>query len=560
MKTIMDESSVLWQVRRPLRIRPLPLTGLLILILIIWYPAGVINTGGLPVLGAFLAGALQPDISGGFLLRIGHSSLVTLACGLLGTLGALVPGLIGGVLSSEVWSEAMGGIRRRFWWRPHLLMRLALTVPRAVHEAVWGLILIGIFGLHPLAGLLAIMLTFSAIFARVFSGMLDTVDRAPFRSLVRGGTRPMVAFVYGILPGAGRHLLAYSFYRFECAVRSSVILGMIGAGGLGYELILSVRSMRYDEIWTILYTVMLLNGAVMLWSQNLRRRLAAPGPGRRYARTGGVILVLTILSCVTLFAGHDLPSLSRAASLSGELLASAWPPDFSRPDLLAAETIRTLGMSLLAIVLAVLLALVHTFLWSIRRRREWDRPRWYDLPVGDGLLLLLRTLPAPVWAVLFLFVFYPGAVPGILALGVYQFAVLGRLFTETLGDRPETAARALHYGGSGATGIFLYGFLPGAGKAMAGLSLYRWEICLRETIVVGLVGAGGLGYLLAGDLAAFDYPRISAILFCFLLLTLIPELLSWQRRAPGDPRAPGAYDEKGNQAAGATVRPGVPLP
>jgi len=88
--------------------------------------------------------------------------------------------------------------------------------------------------------------------------MIDDAGAAPFLALrAAGATRP-AALAYGVLPVVAGELVSYAFYRFECAMRSAVALGVIGAGGLGFELALSFRSLRYEQIWTIVYALVVL--------------------------------------------------------------------------------------------------------------------------------------------------------------------------------------------------------------------------------------------------------------------------------------------------------------
>ena len=83
---------------------------------------------------------------------------------------------------------------------------------------------------------------------------------------------PSRAFFYSILPQSIPNLLSYTFYRLECSIRSAAVLGVIGAGGLGYQLWLSFQSLRYNEMWTFIFALIVLSGAVDIWSSQLRRR------------------------------------------------------------------------------------------------------------------------------------------------------------------------------------------------------------------------------------------------------------------------------------------------
>jgi phosphonate transport system permease protein len=140
-------------------------------------------------------------------------------------------------------------------------------------------------------------------------------------------------------------------------------------------------------------------------------------------------------------------------------------------------------------------------------------------------------VPPPVWALVLLFVLLPGVLPGALALGVYTLGVLGRLAaeaTEELDPRPRAALAAL---GARPVGAWLYGVLPRAAGPVLAHALYRWEVAIRDTVLVGLLGAGGLGALLAAELATFDWAAVTTVLAAVVVLTWLVDLVSDRARA-----------------------------
>jgi phosphonate transport system permease protein len=125
-----------------------------------------------------------------------------------------------------------------------------------------------------------------------------------------------------------------------------------------------------------------------------------------------------------------------------------------------------------------------------------------------------------------LFVVFPGILPGAIALGLHNMGILGRLMAEVnenLDQRPLVALRAQ---GASSSLVFLYGVLPLTLTRFLAYILYRWEVCTRETVIVGLVGAGGLGRLLTEQLSSFDYQQVLVTLSCFVLLTFAVDWVS----------------------------------
>jgi phosphonate transport system permease protein len=151
---------------------------------------------------------------------------------------------------------------------------------------------------------------------------------------------------------------------------------------------------------------------------------------------------------------------------------------------------------------------------------------WAILVLTRAVLLVSRSIPPPIWALIFLFVLFPGILPGAAALGLYTLGVLGRLVaevTENLDSRPLTALKA--QGASGGQ-VFAYGVLPLTFPRFMAYLLYRWEEAIRATVVIGLVGAGGLGWLLTEQLSSFDYRSVLTTLIVFITIIFIVDMIS----------------------------------
>ena len=129
-------------------------------------------------------------------------------------------------------------------------------------------------GLGPTAGVLAIAITYSGMLGKVYAEIYESVDQRPARALMQAGSSRLAAFCYGILPAAAQELTSYTLYRWECAVRASVIMGFVGAGGLGQMIDLSIRMFAGGEVVSILLTFLVLVLAADQLSSLLRRRLA----------------------------------------------------------------------------------------------------------------------------------------------------------------------------------------------------------------------------------------------------------------------------------------------
>ncbi len=481
----------------------------------------VVNPGGWPQWQEFWAAALAPRLDAEFLAVVADAAVTTVAFATVGTAIAVVIGLVGGALTSETWWRSEGRSRRRGERRPQWwILRGLAALPRGVHEAVWGLGLAMVLGRDPLVGVLAIAIPFGAITAKVFAEIIDDTPHEPYDSIRAGGAGRLVALGYGILPAARGALISYSFYRLECAIRSAVILGIIGAGGLGFELALSFQSLNYDEMWTLIAAIAILSALADWWSTRLRLHPSSRG----YRVTAIAVTVLLVGSIADLGLGFARVWDPATRALMGDLIAEAWPPALPRggwPVLFGAVS-DTLSMSILAIALAGTVGAVLAFVAA----RHGGGLRRAVASACRVMMLVLRSIPPPVWALVLLFVFYPGPIPGALALGVYNLGILGRLMAESVEHLDARPAGALDALGAPNSASFAYATLPQATPRLVSLSMYRWEVAIKETVVVGLVGAGGLGRLLALQSAAFDQAAITTTVLALVFLSLVVDLIS----------------------------------
>jgi phosphonate transport system permease protein len=192
----------------------------------------------------------------------------------------------------------------------------------------------------------------------------------------------------------------------------------------------------------------------------------------------------------------------------------------------------TVGMTLLAAALAVGLAPLLLLL-----AQPWPGARW----ALQALWALGRLWPPPLIALLLLFVLEPGVITGALALGLHNLGVLGRLLLETSEHVGAGAEQALLSAGSGPRLALLYGRFSGLARPYLAYGAYRADVILRESVVVGLVGATGLGSQVMEALSAFAFDELLALLLAYALLTLVGEDLSdrLRRRLLAAAPAPG---------------------
>ena len=247
-----------------------------LLVLADFKPWVLFEAGNLRVMGNFLAAFLPPATSTEFLGLLLTATLQTLAMATAGiALAWLLAVPLAFAMTPSLSVSRIGpgnGLRRGRALRS--VARLVLVFLRAIPEVVWALVFVRALGLGPAAGVLAIAITYAGMLGKVYAEILESGDTRPARALLEAGSGRLAALCYGLLPGAAQELASYTVYRWECAVRASVVMGFVGAGGLGQLMDQSMKMLNGGEASTILVTFLLLVLLADALSTALRRLLA----------------------------------------------------------------------------------------------------------------------------------------------------------------------------------------------------------------------------------------------------------------------------------------------
>lgn len=223
-------------------------------------PGALFDPRNREIMGKFIVTFFPPDTSAGFLRLIMKATLETLAIATAGmTLALLIASPLTLIVTRSLSISRIGPARGFAAGRVlRLPARFILMFFRSIPEIVWALLFVRAVGLGPAAGVLAIGVTYGGMLGKVYSEILESGDTRPTLALLEAGGGRLTAFFYGMWPVALPELVSYTVYRWECAVRASVIMGFVGAGGLGQLMELSMRMLNGGEVSAILLTFFLL--------------------------------------------------------------------------------------------------------------------------------------------------------------------------------------------------------------------------------------------------------------------------------------------------------------
>ncbi|MDD4865851.1 MAG: phosphonate ABC transporter, permease protein PhnE [Mycobacterium sp.] len=238
-----------------------------------------------------------------------------------------------------------------------------------------------------------------------------------------------------------------------------------------------------------------------------------------------VAVAAIVVGCCAYVGLLDSRRLSDGVPALFALIGEMWPPDFGRAGAWVTPLLDTLAMSVAGTALAVTLSVPLGFAAA---RNTTPHPVLYSL--ARVILNALRAVPELIMGIIFVAAVGFGALPGVLALGLHSVGMVGKFFAEAIeraSPAPIEAARAV---GARPVQVIVHGVLPQVISQLADVSIYRWEYNFRASTVLGLVGAGGIGFQLIAALRVLQYRQVSAIMLVILATVTVVDGLSGRLR------------------------------
>jgi phosphonate transport system permease protein len=432
----------------------------------------------------------------------------------LETIGTAILQTIAFALVGVALAAVAGFVLAQFF---HIgLVRWACAIARAVHELFWALIFLQVFGLSPLTGVLAIVIPYAGICAKVYA---ETLEEAPPAALkvLPSGVSTVSTFFYVRLPDAWVHIKNYTFYRFECGLRSSAVLGFVGLPTLGYYLETAFSEGNYSEAAALLIIFYVIIATLRVWVKpKLLGLYLVVAPfllgGSSDIRLENILRFLT----------QDIvPAPLRGAELGD---AQTWV-DFADwlgmilSDQALPGVVATVLLTQIALVGTGVLALAFFPLISEKFFGRVSRA------CGHLFLVVVRSTPEFILVYIFLQLWGPSMLPAIVALALHNGAIIGHLlgrYSDEIKLRVDSVEGVNRYA---------YEIVPRLYGQFLAFLFYRWEIIMRETAILGVLGIATLGFFIDSAIADIRLDRVMLLILVTALLNLGIDSLSRRIRA-----------------------------
>ena len=364
-------------------------------------------------------------------------------------------------------------------------VRIFCSLIRSIHEIFWAFLLMPLFGLNPVCGILAIAIPYAGIFGKVYAEIAQESDNEP-SSILPAKTPRISGFIYTTLPIILADVKNYTSYRFECALRSSAILGFIGLPTLGYHLETAFSEGLYGEAAAILYCFYLLIISLKYWART--KYIAIP-----------LIAAWLITSWETSFSLVNITRFLTYDILPWPMRESGYydgthviefhvvPTIIWLKDILCNQALPGLWVTLLLTQVALVGSGIFTLISFGFASKHLTGP--FQRSSSHLILIILRTTPEYILAYIMLQLWGPSMLPAILALSLHNGAILAYLSAKNVDGITlpfDTTGKKFSR--------YLFELLPRMYGQFIAFLFYRWEVIMRESAILGILGLHTLGF------------------------------------------------------------------
>lgn len=447
--------------------------------------------------------------------------------------------------------------------------RTLIVVMRAIPDLVLAIIFFRMFGLGAVPGILAMGLHSIGMIGKLYADAIEELDRGPVEALRAAGASRWQQIWSGVIPPLMPQIIATALHRFDINLRTSVILGFVGVGGIGMALADALNTMNYQRGMAIALVVLVLCVIVELISGGIRTALLGRDGGRRRGLLGlldrisdgwvtkppethepqrtkaGAIrtappwngdrirrflgITLTALIVAAAVVGADIDPVAFATGLVDfpQTVASFFPPtDGGLGDLAIQGMLVTIQIGFAASLIGLVVAVP---IGSLAARNV--APNAAVATAFRMFIVVVRAFPELILAIIFIVIMGLGPVPGALALGIGSIGLLGKLVADSLEETDVRVQDALRANGATRTQIYFGATLRQVLPAFVAHVLYQLDVNIRSATLLGIVGAGGIGFYLLQASRVIQFDVVTYLVIMILVVVLALEAVSaWVRR------------------------------
>mgnify|MGYP001306081417 CR=1 FL=1 len=461
-----------------------------------------VHLGGIDLISELVLGAFSPVININILISIIYKSGETFLIAFTSWTMSMIFGIFFGLLSSEKFYIILN--------LPILfakVIRLFLIIFRSIHELIWGLILIQIYGININVAIISICIPFIAINAKVFREEIENIDNKIVDSMIEISGKSFSSLITLIWIPILNTFYNFGIYRLECALRSTTILGIFGLGGIGTSIYLSFKGLNFNELWTYIWSL----GLLIVFSKTILKNIKFKNFDSKILLSIFYILgLISLFSIIYFFIFIINPSFNFNINN-----ISNYKNAFRLFDLL-----KLIFENIIFCVSATAIAVsVPPFCFLVLNNK-------FGIFLIRLISFFIRLIPPSITILVLLMFNNPSISLASLALGIYNAAIISNLLITNINNLENDKFIALRSIGASKRLSWLLGLFSKQSKSYLTYCAYRSDILIRETAIVGVIGCVGLGWQLQESISSFAWEEVSIILISYSSITIIGEMIN----------------------------------
>ncbi|MFB8004137.1 phosphonate ABC transporter, permease protein PhnE [Nocardia sp. NPDC056000] len=408
--------------------------------------------------------------------------------------------------------------------------RAIITCCRAIPDLLFAALFVRALGIGVLPGILALALHSIGMLGKLFADAIEQSDPGPREAVRSTGAGYLRELLNAVVPQVIPAWIGAFVYRIDINLRMSVVLGFVGAGGIGFALQDVLRGLVYRDALGIVGVILAIIAAMELAAIWIRRLLLVPsrfGPrADRVVRMGFTLLLAAAIVAGPLVLDFDPIALFTWIGPALDIFTRLTPPDFGAlGGELFTAALETVAIAVVATATGIVLS-VPAGILAARN----VTPNLFVYWLSRAWILLVRAVPELILAVVFVAAVGLGPIAGACALALGSIGFLAKLVADAIEEIDPGPLEAVRSVGGGWWKTLFAAVISQALPAAVGASLYLLDVNIRTSTVLGMVGAGGIGFLLFESIRTLNFQVAGAIvLVIFVIVYAIERLSGWIR-------------------------------
>ena len=411
------------------------------------------------------------------------------------------------------------------------VLSAVFSVFRTLPSLIWAALLVSFFSAGRFSGLLALSIISFFMSTKLIKEYIEAMDKDEFDFYKSLGIGKGKIYYKIILTKIRKFIVSTFLLCLESNIRSASILGLVGAGGIGQRLWVELNHMNYDRVSSIILMLLVLIFIIDLLSQKLRE-IDIKSPINicsieGYKKSKFLKKIIFILFIIILFLIIKFSiNITRERFLLGLTQGSVIIKKILSPDLAYLSRAVPAAFESVAIaIFASLLGAIISFIFTAFTAANITSSKKVSV-LFKILINIIRTFPAIITAIIFFRGLGPGPFAGALALTIYTAGMLSKLYFEYIEDIPADSIMSMKALGLSPFTMYAKLIYPKTYRSFLGFVLYRLESNIRNSSILGLIGAGGIGTLLSMNISWRNWNRVGSLLLVSSIMIIFFDYLS----------------------------------